>query len=941
MRPYRLPPLLKTELEKQIKEMLASGVIRLSNGPFSSALLMVKKKDESWRPVIDYHHLNAMTQKSKFPIPVIDELLDELAGASWFTKLDLRSGYHQIRLAPGEEYKTTFQMHLGHYEFTVLSYGLMGGPNTFQFGMNHTLEPGNRKYVIVFFDDILVFSFSFEDHLIHLRLVLKMLSEHQWRVKLSKCAFAQRQVGYLGHIISEQGVSTDPDKISAIQTWPTPTNVKEVRGFLGLAGYYRKFIRHYGITCRSLTVVLKKGVIFRWTEVEEQAFQYLKQALMSAPVLALPNFSKTFVIAIDACDVGIGDVLMQDGHPLAYVIKALGPRNRSLSMYEKEFLPILLAVEHWRQYLLLNEFIIQTDQRSLTSLADQCLHTEWQQKALTKLMGLRYQIQYKKGTENNAADALSRRPHDTVELQVVTAVQPAWFSDIAASYQVDQFSQQLLQKLAAAPSSDSKFSLKNGLICTKGCLWVGADAGLHSKIIQAFHDSPLGGHSGFPVTYRRIRQLFRWSHMKSIVKQYVQHCTVCQQAKPKRVPYPGLLQPLPIPSLSWEMVIMDFIEGLPSSGRFNCILVVIDKLSKYGHFIPLVQVVAEAFLNFVYKLHGIPLSIVSDRDRIFTSLFWKELFQRTQGTQLRMSSARHPQSDGQTERVNQQVECYLRCFVSAHPSKWAKWLPLCEYWYNTNWHSATSKTPFEIIYGHLPRHFGITPDCTVASPDLALWLDQRQVIFESVKQQLLRTQQRMKAQADKNRTERTFEVGGQVFLKLQPYLQSSVVPRANHKLAYKFFGPFSILEKVGEVAYKLDLPASSKVQPVFHVSLLLKVLKNDDQVLARLPSTDDNLRVPEKVLQQRVVLRGGKKILQVLLQWSGDSEDLAVWEDLDELKQRFSRASAWGQAESPQGGIVSDRAQEEHQRPSPRPKRKPLLPSRLAGLEWALGLVTI
>lgn len=949
LRPYRIAPALKTELERQIQDMLASGVIRPSNNPFSSPLLMVKKKDESWRPVIDYRHLNAITVKGKFPIRVIDELLDELGGAGWFTKLDLRSGYHHIRLAPGEEYKTAFQTHLGHYEFLVVSFGLTGGPNTFQFAMNHTLAPGNRKYVIVFFDDILVFSITFKEHLQHLRLVLSMLAKHQWKVKLSKCAFAQRQVGYLGHIISSAGVSTDPTKITAIDTWPTPANVKEVRGFLGLAGYYRKFICHYGIICRSLTNLLKKGTVFRWSDIEDSAFRTLKQALVTAPVLALPDFNKTFVIATDACDVGIGAVLMQDDHPLAYVSKALGPRNRALSVYEKEFLAILLAVEHWRQYLLFSEFIIQTNQRSLTSLSDQRLHTPWQQKALTKLMGLRYTIQYRKGSDNNAADALSRRPHTTVELQAVSSACPAWFPDIVASYQNDAVALKRLKELSEGSPADSKFSLKNGLLCTDGCIWVGADSELQNKIVDAFHSSPLGGHSGFPVTYKRIRLLFRWTGMKAFIKQVIQCRLVCQQAKPERVPYPGLLQPLPVPNLPWEMVTMDFIEGLPQSGRYNCILVVIDKLSKYGHFIPLhhpftVQTVAEAFLDSVYKLHGMPLSIVSDRDRIFTSQFWKEMFQHVQGTQLRMSSARHPQTDGQTERVNQQIECYLRCFVSTHPSKWSKWLSLCEYWYNTNWHSATAKSPFEIIYGHSPRHFGIAPDCTIASSDLSQWLEQRQVIFASVKQQLLRAQQRMKAQSDKHRTERSFSMGDQVFLKLQPYIQESVAPRANHKLAYKFFGPYTILERVGEVAYRLDLPNTSKVHPVFHVSLLRKVLKPTQQVLPCLPSPESAVQVPEKILQKRVIHRNDKKLVQVLLQWSGDPVDLATWEDFEAIKQKFPRAPAWGQAVSHQGGIVSDKeqgTQEVASNPRTRPIRKPRLPSRLAGPEWALGRIDI
>ena len=345
-RPYRLPPAMKDEMEKQVKEMLDAGIIRPSTSAFSSPVILVQKKDKTWRPVYDYRKLNAITVKSKYPVPIIDELLDELAGACWFTKLDLRAGYHQIRLAPGEEHKIAFQTHFGHFEFLVLSFGLTGGPNTFNFALNETLSPCVRKFVLLFFDDILIFSASYALHLQHLEEVLKLLLQHQWQVKLSKCAFAQKQVVYLGHVISGQGVATDPSKISTIQNWPSPVSVKEVRGFLGLAGYYRKFIAHYGMLSKPLTNLLKKGVPFLWTHNEQQAFVLLKQALTSAPVLALPDFSKKFVVETDACDVGIGAVLMQEGHPIAYVSKALGPRNQTLSVYEKEYLAILLAVEH-------------------------------------------------------------------------------------------------------------------------------------------------------------------------------------------------------------------------------------------------------------------------------------------------------------------------------------------------------------------------------------------------------------------------------------------------------------------------------------------------------------------------------------------------------------------------------------------------------------------
>jgi hypothetical protein len=266
-----------------------------------------------------------------------------------------------------------------------------------------------------------------------------------------------------------------------------------------------------------------------------------------------------------------------------------------------------------------------------------------------------------------------------------------------------------LQQLALANGPVGNFTLQQGVIRHKGRIWVTNNPVVQQQIFQAFHDSALGGHSGFPVTYARIKQLFFWQNMKTTIKEWVQACPICQQAKPDRSKYPGLLQPLPIPDQAWQMISMDFIEGLPKSKNHNCILVVVDRFSKYAHFLSLSHpftalTVAHAFMDNIYKLHGMPSSIVTDRDRIFTSNLWQELFRLT-GTTLRMSSAYHPQTDGQTERVNQCLETYLRCFVHACPKQWYSWLSLDEYWYNTCLHSAIQTTPFRALYGHDPIHF--------------------------------------------------------------------------------------------------------------------------------------------------------------------------------------------------------------------------------------------
>jgi hypothetical protein len=375
VKPYRYPPKLKDEIEKQVEEMLHQGVIQKSTSAFASPVLLVKKKDNTWRFCVDYRYLNALTVKSKYPVPVFDQLMDELTHAKWFSKLDLKAGYHQIRLQVGEEHKTAFQTHMGHFEFRVMAFGLTGAPNTFLGAMNETLKPILRKCVLVFFDDILVYSPSFEAHVLHLQTVLQLLKDHQWKVKMSKCEFAKNQVAYLGHVITAQGVATDPEKIKVIENWQTPTNAKELRSFLGLAGFYRKFVKNFGVISRPLFNLLKKYALFVWTQDHQTSFDLLKQALVSALVLALPDFTKQFCIYTDACQTGVGAVLMQNGHPLAFLSRALGPKNQGLSTYEKEYMAILLAVTQWRSYLQFTEFIVYTDHRSLSQLNEQRLNT--------------------------------------------------------------------------------------------------------------------------------------------------------------------------------------------------------------------------------------------------------------------------------------------------------------------------------------------------------------------------------------------------------------------------------------------------------------------------------------------------------------------------------------------------------------------------------------
>ncbi|WVZ13310.1 hypothetical protein V8G54_017840 [Vigna mungo] len=851
VRPYRYPHLLKGELEKQVSDMLKAGVIRPSNSPFSSPVILVKKKDGSWRFCVDYRALNKATIPDKYPIPVIEDLLDKLSGAKYFSKIDLKAGYHHIRMSEDDIPKTAFRTHQGHFEFLVMPFGLTNAPATFQSAMNNLMQPYLRKCVLMFFDDILVYSPIRNEHMAQLKTVLRVLEQQSWMANRSKCEFGKLQIRYLGHIISAKGVEMDTDKIQAVLDWEKPKNVKALRGFLGLTGYYRRFVQGYGKIAKPLTELLKKGK-YVWTEEAERAMAVLKEAITYAPVLALPDFNQEFHVECDADD-GFGN-----GHP---TLEALSAGKKICRVHGST------------------------------------------QSEITKLMGYDFDIVYKTGSSNRVANALSRKGEwgiEEVELRAIS--RPYWndYQEVLKEVEEDESLKKIIDDIKKDPNSHSTYTLESGRLHYRGRMVLSTKSIWIPKLLVEFHMTSTGGHSGVYRTYRRIAQSFYWVGMIRMITEFVAGCVICQQHKYMTASPQGLLQPLPIPQSVWEEVSMDFIVKLPKSQGYDAILVVVDRLSKYGHFIALkhpysARTMAEVFTREIVRLHGIPRSIVSDRDPLFLSLFWKELF-RMQGTQLRMSTAYHPETDGQTEVLNRVVE------------GWKMMLCWAEYWYNTSYQGTARCSPFEIVYGRAPPSLSRFVPGETAVESVAQDLMTRDEALKQLKFHLSRAQDLMVQQANKKRREMQFMVGDWVYLKIRPHRQASMLVRLHSKLSARYFGPFQVLQRVGQVAYRLQLPETSRIHPIFHVSQLKKAV-GEKRIEKDLPAelqVEGPTYWPVQILERRHKQQGEEIVPQVLVEWQEGGKDGATWEDVATMQEQYPKCNLEDKVIEKAGVMIGD-----------------------------------
>ena len=909
---YNLSPQEQQELEKFIEEHLRTGRIRPSISPMASPFFFVKKKDGKLRPTQDYRKLNEATIKNRYPLPLISELVDRLSGAKVFTKMDVRWGYNNIRIKEGDEWKAAFRTNVGLFEPTVMFFGLTNSPATFQNFMNHIFKDLIHQGVVsVYMDDILVHTTTHSQHQQIVKEVLRILRDNDLFLKPEKCIFHADEVEYLGMIVGKGQIRMDPAKITAIRDWPTPTNKQELQRFLGFCNYYRRFIKGYSALAKPLTH-LTGNTPWSWTENEHLAFECLILSVTTEPVLQMPRREGQFRIEADSSDYAIGAVLsqLQDGrwHPIAYLSKSLNETQRNYEIYDKEMLAIMLALEEWRHYLIgaIDIFEIWTDHQNLQYFRQPQKVNRRQARWLCELANYHFTLHHKPGESNYKPDFLSRPPgldKGENDNENVILLPEHHFRSLFINLQDDEqslksFPDAILERLKQIKPETYEHAVKvglqtkdpdwhdhgDGIITYKKRIYIPYDKKLRQDIICEHHDSIVAGHPGRYKTQELITRDYWWPRIQGTIRRYIDECEPCQRTRNHREKPHNPLHPHAIPSKPWEHISIDLIGPLPESQGYNAVLVIVDRFSKMIILIATNTELnavgtARIYRDHVWSKHGLPIKIISDRGPQFVAQFMKDLHVLV-GIKANPSTAYHPQTDGQTERMNQEVEQYLRLFINFQQDNWADWLPCAEFAYNNKANTSTGYSPFFVNYGRHPNT-GANTRKEVKSQSAIEFAQELAKIWEETECALKISAEQMKKFYDRKRgNARVYKPGDKVWLEGQ----NIATDRPSRKLDDRRYGPFEILKQIGEAAYKLKLPHTWKsIWPVFNEVFLTPYVPSSRPGPQRpLPQLVDDVEEyeVESIVDSKLVR--GK--LRYLIKWAGYPERHHwTWEPVENL----------------------------------------------------------
>jgi transposase InsO family protein len=802
-------------ISRMLQEMLDEGVIEGSKSEYASAVVLARKKDNSWRFCVDYRKLNAITRKDPYPLPRIDEILDSLGEARVMSKMDLQSGFWQIPVAEEDRHKTAFVTKEGTFQFKRMPFGLTGAPATFQRAMNECLSGLVGKCCFVYLDDIIIYSKTEGEHAAHMREVLSRLRTRGFVVKQKKCVFAVQEMPFLGHLVGSGRLSADPQKVDALLKLAPPKNEKQLRSFLGSVGYFRRFIAGYAIKARPLTELTKQGITYEWREEQQKAYDDLLGQLMSPPVLRLPDFGKEFLVRTDASDYAVGGVLMQehDGQmmPVAFYSKKLTKAEKNYTTTEKEALAVVRAIKQWWFYLDGRKFVIETDHSALRSVLKSKEPTGRIARWVMRLSELEFEVRHRPGSMMVLPDMLSRQD------QILALEQGV---NVAAAQRQDVVLGPLIRWIETGELPEEKETVKllgqvsDKLIMDEGKLFYyrgqkrgkrepeGMRLALPSQmrvdILKEFHDMLIGGHFGVEKTFARVQERYWWPNQYTEVKHYVETCEACAQAKRASWTNAGKLETTVV-GRPWQRVSGDFLGPVERTERGNrYLLVFADYFTRWMVAVPTVDctadTVAKEFVERVVLNFGAPEEFLSDNGSAFASEVVDRICAMT-GTKKIFTTAYRPQANGLVERWNGTVVQSLRASMDDNIKGWDDMVSFITFAYNTSVNAETKMTPFELVQGRTAR---MPVDVVLGARP-----SEARSTGEYSKEMLIRMQEGFRAAKDasdqqKRARERRNQKGGEgvrgIAYKQGDKVWLDVREAGTSKLNKKFEGPYDIVD---------------------------------------------------------------------------------------------------------------------------------------------------
>ncbi|CAF0913458.1 unnamed protein product [Didymodactylos carnosus] len=897
--PYRIAPERRKIVDKELKDMLESGTISGSNSPYASPIVLAAKKDGSLRFCVDYRRLNAATVRDAYPIPRIDDTLDSLQQAKFVSTLDLKSGYWQVEMDQESKQKTAFITHKGLFEFNVMPYGLTNGPATFQRLMDIVLAGFKWQCCLVYIDDIVIFSPTFDQHLIDLNNVLHKIREAELTLKTSKCQFCRRELKYLGHLVTPEGIKPDPSIVSSVREFPRPQKIRTLQSFLGLTGYYRRFIKNYAKIAEPLLEQLRnnKNNHLNWNAPCEEAFNLLKQILIKAPVMCIPDFDQQFILELDASDYGLGAVLAQEldrkKSVVAYASRTLTPAERKYGATEKEALAIVWATKHFRPYLEGGKVLVRSDCKALQWLKSAKDPTGRLARWAMKLSAFDLEIKHRPGTSNQNADALSRYPVEVhspyssnysneKEINSLDTAVNIWEScnileDIKEEQKKDSKLKPIIDYLlnnttkSNSPPSKSFRKTASQYVIINGILYktrsrnsnehesvpgkknmIVIPQNRQQQILEWAHDHPTSGHSGLHKTLYRLLTRVYWPGMRRDVFKYTQACSSCQQFKYCNRPSSTPMQ-LHLVTEPWHTIEIDMMGPFPPTQRQKqYLLVVVDYFTRWVEMFPLRTTTATdmaiVIVNEVICRYGCPKYILSDNGPQFVAEMFTAIC-KDLGIKNKFTATYHPQTN-MTERVNKTVKQMVAQYAEGKPNSWDKEIAKLAFSIRTSVNDSTGQSPAFLNLSREPQlPLDLILDDPTEGPPVPpdkikhVTLSYRDRLSQDLKYAHYIAKEHSEVQKinqnnyyDRHTTQRNYAEGQLVWVAIPPGLMPE-------KLTPKWQGPCKILRQIS--------PSSFKVQRLSDGVILGTV--NSDRLkpyyeLKTTSTAEDNLKPPASLM---------------------------------------------------------------------------------------------